>query len=536
MLKKHPFLTSILFLFCISAFADAAMGPLRVSIANPRYFEDGSGNVVYLTGWNTAFELQDSPYDDLDGRPTTPDYYEYLGYLTSHNHNYMRMWMYMQTRWRQVDTINTDPMPFERVNGYGNANDGSPKFDLYRLNQSYFDRLRQRVIAAREQGIYVSVMLFQGWSTEYRGQGEVWQHNPFNASNNINGIHGDLNGNGQGEETETLGNPEITAIQEAYVRKVIDTVNDLDNVMYEITNEGETYTIEWQKHMAGVIRNYEDGKPKQHLVGITGGYLSNSVMNSSSADWIAPSADEFGSASDIWVIDPPEADGNKVSIMDSDHTIGAVLLRTDPTVGVKWVWKGFTRGHNTSLLVAPPSWIGGPLQSAVNTDNPLYDTIRRTMGYTKTYADIMDLAQMTPSGNLTSTTFALANPGSEYLIFAPDGGSFTVDLPAGTYAFEWFDPTEGFVVQTGSITSSGGNQSFFTPFSGDAVLYLSSGKTGWNPGASSVLPRRLGSGAKKADNELEMALPKKAVRQNKRSINRRERRERRSAQPGLCCH
>ena len=30
---------------------------------------------------------------------------------------------------------------------------------------------------------------------------------------------------------------EITAIQEAYAKKVIDTVNDLDNVLYEISNE-----------------------------------------------------------------------------------------------------------------------------------------------------------------------------------------------------------------------------------------------------------------------------------------------------------
>ena len=33
----------------------------------------------------------------------------------------------------------------------------------------------------------------------------------------------------------------MTALQEAYVRKVIDTVNDLDNVLYEITNEAGVY-------------------------------------------------------------------------------------------------------------------------------------------------------------------------------------------------------------------------------------------------------------------------------------------------------
>jgi hypothetical protein len=35
------------------------------------------------------------------------------------------------------------------------------------------------------------------------------------------------------------------AIQEAYVKKVIDTVNDLDNVLYEISNESRGSSDEW---------------------------------------------------------------------------------------------------------------------------------------------------------------------------------------------------------------------------------------------------------------------------------------------------
>jgi len=35
----------------------------------------------------------------------------------------------------------------------------------------------------------------------------------------------------------TLTVPAVTAIQEAYIKKVIETVNDLDNVLYEIANE-----------------------------------------------------------------------------------------------------------------------------------------------------------------------------------------------------------------------------------------------------------------------------------------------------------
>ena len=39
--------------------------------------------------------------------------------------------------------------------------------------------------------------------------------------------------------------PAITSLQEAYVRKVIDAVNDLDNVLYEICNEGDLTSVPW---------------------------------------------------------------------------------------------------------------------------------------------------------------------------------------------------------------------------------------------------------------------------------------------------
>ena len=59
-----------------------------------------------------------------------------------------------------------DPFPWQRT-GPGLALDGKPKFDLNLFNQSYFDRLRSRVIAAGERGIYVSIMLFEGYGLRF---------------------------------------------------------------------------------------------------------------------------------------------------------------------------------------------------------------------------------------------------------------------------------------------------------------------------------------------------------------------------------
>ena len=96
------------------------------------------------------------------------------------------------------------------------------------------------------------------------------------------------------------------------------------------------------------------------------------------------------------------------------------------------------------------------------------------MGYTLKFASRMNLATMTPQGELSSARYCLADPGSEYLIYQPESGSFTVDLqafPEATFSVEWLDP------ETGGATSAmpvvGGSIITFNPaFGGPAVLYL----------------------------------------------------------------
>jgi hypothetical protein len=72
-----------------------------------------------------------------------------------------------------------------------------------------------------------------------------------------------------------------------------------------------------------------------------------------------------------------------------------------------------------------------------------YEPARWAMGDTRRYAERMGLIDMQPRRDLASTGYALANPGSEYLVLDPDGAgrAFTVDLRAGAYQVEWFDVT-----------------------------------------------------------------------------------------------
>jgi hypothetical protein len=89
-------------------------------------------------------------------------------------------------------------------------------------------------------------MLFDGWSIELKGQklGNPWRGHPFNRENNINGIDGDIDGDGQGKELHTMMSPAVTALQKTYLRKVVETLTDLDNVLWEISNESHSGSVE----------------------------------------------------------------------------------------------------------------------------------------------------------------------------------------------------------------------------------------------------------------------------------------------------
>jgi len=430
-------------------------GPLRVSPRNPRYFTDDAGKAIYLTGAHTWNNLVDMGPTDP---PNAFDYPAYLDFMTRHHHNFMRLWTWELATWNTVANSQKEfhyirPLVYRRT-GPGTALDGKPKFNLNEFDPEYFDRLRSRVTAARDRGIYVSVMLFEGWGVQRIAGG--WKGHPFHRDNNVNGVNGDVDGDGNGLEIHELVNPAVTALQEACVRKVVDTVNDLDNVLYEISNENHPPSTPWQYHIINFVHDYEKTKPKQHPVGMTFQYQGgkNSDLFASPAEWVSPNPD--GGYRD----DPPAADGRKVILNDTDHLWGI-----GGSVG--WVWKTFARGHNPIFM--------DPYDDKVLQKRPKLDCegIRRAMGQTLRLAERIALAEMAPHGELVSTKYCLANPGQEYVVYSPSSGTITVDLTAakGKFAIEWFNPRTGEATAADPV-AGGAKRAFAPPFSGNAVLHL----------------------------------------------------------------
>ncbi len=445
-----------------------ASGPLRKNPANGRYFTDGSGKAIYLAGSHTWANLLDR--GQLNPPGAAFDYDRYMKWMVDHHFNFMRLWT--------AELPNAGPGPdFSEGNfvgppfrwlrtGPGDATDGGLKFDLTKLDQRYFDRMRERTIIASKNGIYVSVMLFNGF--EWQFDTNPKDGDPFVATNNINHI--------SCAETcpsdDSQMSDEVWNIETAYIRKVIDTVNDLANVLYEVSNEsGSPYSDFWQARVIEYVKRYEANKPLQHPVGMTFQWRGGSdlTLYKSAADWISPGSHV------------PPSDGAKVIINDTDHAYGWGDLRRDgPLAQRSWVWENFTAGNNVAFMDPyltkwpkrnnPEGSTADPEVGA--SPDKYWDPIRDAMGSTMIYANRMNLVAMTPQGSLSSTGFCLANPGVEYLVYQPTSGPFTVKVSPTAYRYEWFNPSTNRVAATGTISVTDSTQSFSAPFGGDAVLYL----------------------------------------------------------------
>jgi hypothetical protein len=458
---------------------------LRHNPRNPRYFTDAGGEAIYLTGSHTWANLQEI---GLEGGPAFP-FDEYLDFMVSHGHNFMRLWMFEHPKfasWTPVPIL-FDPVPWART-GPGVAADGKPKFNLEAWDEEYFKRLRERTAKAGRRGIYASVMLFQGWSLHKTraDYGDPWPYHPFNAANNVNAIDVPFTRTDDDEHPclhSTL-NADVLAKQEAYVRKVIETVNDLDNVLYEIINEGGA--TQWQYHFIDFIHRVEQSMPKQHPVGMTHRISPkqfNSDLFDSNAEWISPAKEPQEwlypgtSCMEDYQNDPPAADGRKVIINDTDHLWGH-------GGNYKWAWKSFLRGHNPIFMdpwwplyiestpdITPWTFTGGITKD--QRDYPDWAPLRKAMGDTLRFAQKMDLNMMTPQPERSSSKYCLASP-DEMLVYLPDGGPVTLNLRGmrGEFTAEWFFPQLG-TTFAGAHTFAGDEYaSTVAPFTGDAVLYL----------------------------------------------------------------
>ncbi len=431
----------------LAAFAFAAE-PVRLHPANPHYFLFRGRPAILITGTEHYGAVLNLDFD----------YAKYLDELRAHGLNLTRTFTgaYREVAKNFNIAGNTlAPAPGRFICPWAEAPDG--KYDLTQWNPAYFSRLKDFVLQAGKRGIVVELPLFCPYYED-----SMWEVAPFNAKNNRNGV-----GNLKRTEALTLKNGGLLAIQDAMVRKIVDELKDLDNLIYEISNEPYFggVTIEWQHHIADTIAAAEAGFAHKHLIAQNIGNGSKKIEE----PYAAVSLFNFHYSR------PPDSvalnyDLNKAIGYDEtgfDGTADATyrLQAWDFLVAGGATYDhldySFTAGHEDGTFHYPETQPGGGSRE-----------LRHQFGILKRFMEGFDFVRMRPDNGVIAgvpegaSARALAETGKQYAIYVHHGRivkggkppyevdttrrtiSLRLNLPDGRYRAEWVDPKSGRVLKS----------------------------------------------------------------------------------------
>jgi hypothetical protein len=392
--------------------------PLALHPDNPRYFLfHGKPTVLVTSGEHYGAVL------NLDF-----DYVRYLDALAKDGLNLTRLF---SGTYREVpssfgitdNTLAPKPgryaAPWARSTVPGDY-DGGMKFDLSRGDESYFRRLKDFMAEAHERGVVVEMNLFCPFYEEV-----LWAASPMNARNNVNGI-----GKAPRDEVYTLKHADLTAAQEAVVRRIVTELNPFDNLYFEVANEPYVggITLAWQHHVATLIAETEAKLPKRHLVSMNIANWSARVESPS----LHVSIFNFHYAT------PPDAvamNAHLRGVIGENETgfrgKDDVLYRTE---GWAFLLAGGGLFNNLDYSFTPAHPDGTFLEySSPGGGSP---TFRKQMRVLKDFVHSFDFVRMRPDTSVVAapaglTVQALVETGRQYAVYlhAPVG--------AGGFAARW---------------------------------------------------------------------------------------------------
>ncbi len=427
----------------------SAPGPLVLLGSNPRLFKTPDGKGIYLTGVHTW------PGQWSWANFGTYSFPAYIDYVSANYHqNFTRYWAeWMET----VDGPSHDnggaisPLPFNRSSTPG-AFAGN-KFDLTSYNQAHFDKMKANIEYAASKGIYVMVCLFVNndygnWGTSY-----------WNGTQNINGTVTDpllINSN---PGSTTL------ALQKAYVHKILDTLANEPNVLYEVANEPApnpdlSVSFTWQEAIVTEVHAYEAAHA--YMIHPIAEELNDSQAGIISGDIFIPY--ELNAA-------PTSYSLGKPVIVDTDHIFGF-------GGGTDWWWKSFMLGNN---LLSMDDFTDTGLAGILNLGGTGVQGVvqnRAAVPQVRSITSTVDMTAMAPSGGLSSTGYALADTaGHNFIVYNGGGGAITLDLSSASGVSlntTWLNTATGLFGATTTITGGSSSQAFAAPFGGvgPAVLMI----------------------------------------------------------------
>ena len=354
--------------------------------------------------------------------------------------------------------------------------EGEKKFDLNEWNPDYFERLHKFISLADELDIIVEVTLF---CSTYRD--EQWQRHPFNPGNNVNNIPAELDR----KKSNTPDNFNLIKFQKKMVEKIVNELNGYDNIFYEIQNEpwsddpqpvmrtlktlnpkveggggwfkwsemASKGSLEWQKTMAQLIVDTEKKLSKKHII------AQNYTNFKHSVEYIDPNISiinfHYAWPQAVWMnygwdrpinydesgFDGNETDSYLVQAWQFMMAGGAIFNNLDYSFAVG-------KEDGTGKVNAP---------GAGSTE------FRNQLFFLRKFIESFDFIQMEP--DFETVVHA---PGVEVQCISEKGNQYAMvctgvpsdwiklNLPKGSYNFEFINPYSGKTVRTGSIKQKKG--------------------------------------------------------------------------------
>lgn len=351
-----------------------------------------------------------------------------------------------------------------RSNQPGYANGGN-KFDLTKWDDAYFARLRDFLTQAQKRGIVVELVLFCPFYKD-----DMWVLSPMNAANNVNGA-----GTMVRTDVYTLKHPEMLAVHDAMVEKIVTELKDFDNLYYEICNEPYFggVTMDWQAHIARTIVRTEKALGVKHLI----------AQNIANKNKKIENPDPNVSIFNFHYARPPIAVAENYALnkVIGDDETG--FSGSDPKPYRLEGWDFMIAGggifSNLDYSFSVGHEDGSGKVNAPGTGGP---DIHKQLGILKKFLEGFDFIRMAPDDSVIkggvpekATARALVQKGRQYAIYINGGAkaALVVDLPPGRYLAEWLNTKTGSIDAAARIDHPGGAAALQSPpYTDDIALRI----------------------------------------------------------------
>ena len=221
----------------------AKKAPISRSKSNPKLLSFRGNDNFKLVGYDYYDLLNtDAVSEGLDWRTEAdkkrPAYESFFDTLAKNDVNFTRCfvwggWSNDLFCWKRVSTPDDpikDGVRYARV-------------DLSKFDERFWKHARKGIEYASKKGVIVEVTLYDRCCVDSDSiSPRRWSFHPWNPENSLPGTIGcDLVPKGMERGIShvfDLNNPKIKSLHEAYLKKWVDSTKGLDNVIFEIENEG----------------------------------------------------------------------------------------------------------------------------------------------------------------------------------------------------------------------------------------------------------------------------------------------------------